>query len=672
VMRVALVPLAVLAIVGCEPGPPATSQLAISPPTSLALDPEALTHNFRLGLRLGERGLEPGDAVELWLFPARQAPLSSVVMLDGASIEGKLHARAVLRSSVRADEPGGSAVLRIDALTAIEAGQHLEMLLEVPKLPQQGYGLSGPAELSMPLRILRAATGELETFDGARWPLQPEQAARLVLRLPSELEPGDEAPLVVNLLSKEGYPARAARGPVELSLPPGVSWVRPLHAFDEADAGVQTARLRFTAPGLYRLEGSAGSFRATSNPVWVRKSQTTSADEGALSVNAKTHRNVYWGDLHNHSRYSFDSRNRNLTAVSIGESLDFARGASLLDFIAMTDHGPNGAHGENFEVPTQTDMSPEDWASYSAELASARVPGLHVFAGFEHLGARGHTCLIFRDVGDYFIEEGRRLPLADIWQRSAPGSLLSIPHLHPLQGMAAFEGDSPHETLIEVHSKWGSYEFYENPDPNKARRRGDGEERAVHDRGQKGPFVRGLLGAGKRYGFVGASDHGPPGQYGLTAVLAKAPTREAIFDALLARRTWVTTGPRTWLEFYAGGGTFGEQLAIAPGDPRLVAREIRLSVNAALPIERVEIIRNGEVWRSEVGEGRTDVELTWRDETPLAKLATERSFANTRSAEYYARVVLGDGQMAWGSPVFFELTEGIKSKSGTQTDGVPQ
>ena len=258
-LRAEFLALGLLFALGCDCGPStmATTQLDLFPLPSVALDPEAPNLRFRIGVRLGERGLAPGDAVELWLFPAREAPLTSVVTLEGGSIEGRLRASAALRSSTRADEPGGRAVLRIDALRAIEAGQRIELQIEVPRLPQQGYGLSGPAELAMPLRILRT-TGEVESFDSARWPLQPERASRLVLRLPSELEPGDEATLALSLLSKEGYPARAARESVAITLPSGAEWVRPPHAFHARDAGVQTAQLRFTAPGLYRLEGRAG------------------------------------------------------------------------------------------------------------------------------------------------------------------------------------------------------------------------------------------------------------------------------------------------------------------------------------------------------------------------------------------------------------------------------
>ena len=639
-------------VVGCSPAVPTPSELSVSPPVSVPLDSTARAQSFRIELRLGTPGLAIGDVVEIQLFPSREPPLRSRVTLGGVPIDGRLVARPVARASVQVDEPGGLAAIEIEAISTLAAGETIELDLEVPRLPQQGHGLGGFAELAMPIRILREAGSTVETISTARWKLKPEPAAQLVLRLPSELEPGDETTLTVSLVSPEGYAAPVASEFPDVALPAGVEWIVPPRAFEVSDGGVQLARLRFLAPGIYRIEARVGDFRSTSNPVWVRKRKTVTASgdsDGALRV--------YWGDLHNHTRYSFDTRNRNLTAVSIGESLDFARRAARLDFIAITDHGPNGQSGSGFERPTAIDMSAADWQKYSDELASARVPGLVVFAGLEHLGVRGHTCLIFRDRGEYFIQNRRRLELPELWDRYPEGTLLSIPHLHPLKGLPLFGSGSPAETLVEMVSKWGVYEFYESPDPYPHRRRSDSEERAVHDRGERGPFVRDLLAAGKRYGFVGPSDHGPPGQYGVTAVLASAPTRDAIFDALLARRTWVTTGPRTWLDFRVGGARFGEIRALAPGDPLRSSRDVTLEVHAARPIEKIEILRNGEIWRSEEGAGRVDIEVQWRDATPVTALATARRFATTPSVEYYVRVTLADGQMAWGSPVFFELPE---------------
>lgn len=642
----------VAVVVGCSPAEQTPSSIAVSPPTSVALDSTAPAQSFRLELRLGTPGLAIGDVVEIQLFPSREVPLRSRVTLGGAPIDGRLVARPVARASVRADEPGGLAAIEIEAISTLEAGETIAVDLEVTRLPQQGHGLGASAELAMPIRILRNSGSAVEEIPTARWKLQPEAPARLVLRLPSELEPGNEATLTVTLVSREGYAAPVASEAIAIHLPAGVEWIVPPRAFEVADGGVQLARLRFVAPGVYRLEARTGNFSATSNPIWVRKS-SPAADSGEADAAFR----VYWGDLHNHTRYSFDTRNRNLTALSIGESLDFARRAARLDFIAITDHGPNGQSGSDFEQPTTIDMPAADWQKYSDELASARVPGLVVFAGFEHLGVRGHTCLVFLDRGEYFIQNRRRLALPDLWDRYPEGALLSIPHLHPLKGLPPFGPGSAAETLVEMVSKWGAYEFYENPDPYAHRRRSDAEERAVHSRGERGPFVRDLLAAGKRYGFVGASDHGPPGQYGLTAVLASAPTREAIFEGLLARRTWATTGPRTWLDFRVGGARFGEIRALAPGDPLRTSRDVALQVNAALPIQKIEIVRNGEIWRSEDGNGRVDIEVQWRDATPITALASARRFAATPSVDYYVRVTLAEGQMAWGSPIFFELPD---------------
>ena len=58
---------------------------------------------------------------------------------------------------------------------------------------------------------------------------------------------------------------------------------------------------------------------------------------------------VYWGDLHNHTRYSFDSRNRNLTGVTVVEEVALARETASPAFLchdtnvaSATDSGKGG------------------------------------------------------------------------------------------------------------------------------------------------------------------------------------------------------------------------------------------------------------------------------------------------------------------------------------------
>ena len=67
---------------------------------------------------------------------------------------------------------------------------------------------------------------------------------------------------------------------------------------------------------------------------------------------------------------------------------------------------------------------------------------------------------------------------------------------------------------------------------------------------------------GSRFCFLGSTDHhaGFPGSYGdgLTAVLAKEKSREAIWEALLSGRAYAVTGDRIECDFTVNGQGLGE------------------------------------------------------------------------------------------------------------------
>lgn len=118
--------------------------------------------------------------------------------------------------------------------------------------------------------------------------------------------------------------------------------------------------------------------------------------------------------------------------------------------------------------------------------------------------------------------------------------------------------------LVEIKSGSGTFEWYGN---RLARR-------------------------GYRVGFTGSStahDHqwGRPISAGRTAVMRKGD--DTTFDALRAGRTWVTSGPHIFLDVVVNDADPGARVEAAE------SRQIRGRVRGTAPIERVELVRNGEV-----------------------------------------------------------------------------
>lgn len=118
--------------------------------------------------------------------------------------------------------------------------------------------------------------------------------------------------------------------------------------------------------------------------------------------------------------------------------------------------------------------------------------------------------------------------------------------------------------LVEIKAGTGTYEWYGNE------------------------FAK----RGYRVGFTGSStahNHqaGPPVNTGRTAVMVKPG--ETLFDALRARRTWVTSGPRIVIAETVNGGYPGARVAAAAD------RVIRGKVIGTARIDRIDLIRNGKV-----------------------------------------------------------------------------
>ena len=140
---------------------------------------------------------------------------------------------------------------------------------------------------------------------------------------------------------------------------------------------------------------------------------------------------------------------------------------------------------------------------------------------------------------------------------------------------------------------------------------------------------------------------------GLTAVFAPRLTRETVYDALWQRACYGTTGARIILYTDIGGLPMGQMQSLTPADELIYEREIRLHAIGTNAIERAEVIRNGQVVHTFVGDGMA-MEAAWVDTTPLPMIALADA-AGQRFVFYYIRTRQRDGHWAWGSPVWFDL-----------------
>jgi hypothetical protein len=468
-------------------------------------------------------------------------------------------------------------------------------------------------------------------------PVKPGPIAGLRVHLPAIARPGEKVRLRV--VAQDAYGNRPdISGRVIIV---NRAAVRGSPDFMRLEKGQGTAEFPAPSAGIVRLvlrEKTTG-VEGISNPMEI----------------AGSAEKLWFGDLHIHTELSYDA------GGAIGEMYEYARDIAGLDFAAASDHqaairgvaaGTNH-HGSN--PCWRFESMPERWAAAVASAKRCNDPGRFVtFAGFEFApnGFNGHRNVYWLDDSPPMIEteypgENRFSP-ATFQRLIREQRLLVIPH-HPAiewkagvwdRGEEITYGDLPDEAqpVVEIYSKHGTSEYLNNERPL---------------RGQViGHFISDFLEQGHRFGLIGGSDthNGNPGsplregpystlrfRAGLAAVWADELTRESVWRAIFARRTYATTGPKILLRFSVGDLRMGEEGTI------LGARRVCVEAHGEEPLILIEIVKNGTV----IGR--------WDPLRPLLDKTFE--YDDPAGAErdvdyYYARVRQHDGERAWSSPVW--------------------
>lgn len=439
----------------------------------------------------------------------------------------------------------------------------------------------------------------------------PGPPARLVVTLPTTAHPGQTARLTVAVLDSRGDAGVAFEGPVTLTEDAGGLDLPATITLSAADAGRKTIDVPIRREGLYRVRAAIeGGIAGDSNPMLV----------------AKGARRVLWADLHGHSSYS--------DGTGVPEDFfRYARDVAALDVVALTDHDHWGMQF--------LDQHPHMWEQIRAQNARFHEPGRFVtILGFEWTSwIYGHRHVLF------FVDEGPVLSSIDpasstpiqLWAALRERKTLTIAH-HSAGGPIAVDWsiapDPALEPVTEVVSVHGSSEAEDTPGRIYS---------AV-----AGNYVRDTLKRGYRLGFVGSGDghDGHPGltylagpSGGLAGIFSETLTREAVYDALRARRTYATNGPRIFLSVTLDDQLMGAVVPVAT-DPN-AAKKLTARVVATAPIAHIDVVRSGAV-----------SEYVVVNDT-IANV--QRELRDLRAGEYvYVRVVQDDGGAAWSSPFFVE------------------
>ncbi|MHC5209997.1 MAG: CehA/McbA family metallohydrolase [Planctomycetota bacterium] len=432
--------------------------------------------------------------------------------------------------------------------------------------------------------------------------------ARLIATLDSTARPGDEVRLCLAVLDAAGNAGCEVDGWLTLDADSGLDV--PARVALEPDArGRAVVTARVTAAGVQRVRvtGPAG-LSAISNPLLVHESGSR----------------ILWADLHGHSNLS--------DGTGLPEDYySYARDVARLDIAALSDH-------DHWGLPFM-DRTPDMWETVKRATREAHEPGRFVtLLAYEWTSwIHGHRhVLYFTDEGEIFSSvDPRHATPRGLWDALAGQPALTLTHHsagEPVPTDWSWAPDPVLEPLTEIMSVHGCSEAADAP-------------RTVRG-GIPGNFARDALDQGYRLGFVGSGDShdGHPGLVhlasgigtgGLAAVLAEDCTREAVLEALRARRAYATSGQRIVLRVTLDGRPMGSP--VPAGAERLVTEVV-----GTAPIQSVDLVRSGSVVETRIGDGAETFKHSW-------------SLQGLARGEYvYVRVIQADGGMAWSSPFFAE------------------
>lgn len=301
---------------------------------------------------------------------------------------------------------------------------------------------------------------------------------------------------------------------------------------------------------------------------------------------------AFFGDLHNHCNMSYAHGDLADALANARQRLDFCSVTGHAHWPDMPEANERTQHIVDFHTEGFAKLA-GNWQESLRTIADAHEPGRFLtFPSFEvHSSADGDRTVVYRE------PEGELLypnSIHELQRRvralsSAGSPALALPHHigyhRGARGLNWESFDPEASPIVEIYSMHGAAENTDGPIPF-LHSMGPADWRSTAQYG---------LAAGHIFGFAANSDHhsAHPGSYGhgMTGVWAAELTREALWEALRARRTFALTGDRMRLDYAAGDTVMGGIRGPGPL-PGLTAR-----VEAGAAIDYVDVVYNNRLVR---------------------------------------------------------------------------
>jgi hypothetical protein len=379
------------------------------------------------------------------------------------------------------------------------------------------------------------------------WPpinVQGKTVAAVKGFAPSIVKPGERFELAVRSEDDRWNRATGSIPAYEVSLDGQA--VRSIPAGTEGLAVLKDVAI--DKPGTYRfaIRSADGKICGESNPIWVE---------------ADPKFRVYWGETHAHSGFSEGMG-------SIDGFYKWGRDDARLDFLGLSEH----------DIWTDAGK----WRTMQDAVRRYTDPGRYIaYLAYEWTAQRpmgGHHNVFFRRPDQNRAPVQIAYTLSRLYQMLRAGNktddVLIIPHAH--QAGDWRRNDPDMERVVEIASMHGTFEWF-----------GNYYLRNGHQVG----FVAAADDHRTRPGYSGTMRGGSLEQFGgLVAVKTQKKDVNEIFDALRDRYTYaVTAAQRILLDVDLNGERVGRRI------PYSADRRIHARFSGTAPLDRVDVIKNGEV-----------------------------------------------------------------------------
>ncbi len=448
-----------------------------------------------------------------------------------------------------------------------------------------------------------------EIAESPRIDILPGEAEQLRIYIKGSAAPGETTFVTVAALDRFGNRATAYRGTIRFSHRWNVTGLPADWKFTPEEKGARRFPLVFPETGSVsiRVVEEGGTLDAWSNPIEVVPADRLDGYE------------LLWSDLHQHSRFSDGT----------GEPADlfaYARDVENLDVFALTDHDHHGLRP----------LDEERWATLRMTADSFYAPSRFVtFPAYEWTNwVYGHRNVYFLDSSEpirSMADSAFNSP-EELWADLPSGRAMTVAH-HTGGGPVPTDWSVPIDTsmewIVEIASVHGSSECRNCPNEIYSP--------------VEGGAVRDALLRGYRLGFLAAGDGhiGHPGETysvcgGLGGIYARERSRDSVWEALRARRTYGTSGERIVLQFKLFDHWMGEAVPARTLPDTLL---FTVEAEGTAPIDMAELIG---------AEGAVDT-LFGSDRGLAGHFARIRP---DRETWYYVRLQQMDGGLAWSSPIW--------------------